>query len=51
MVGNGSAAGAESATDEGTFASTEESAYDCSTHCGAADDLGAGVVLVIVRAL
>ena len=51
LVGDGSSACADACADEGSFASSEEAAYDCSAGCRADDDLGPGVVVVIVGCL
>ena len=50
FVGDGSAACASSAADEGSFASAEEAADDCSACCGAYDDLGSRIHSDFLRA-
>jgi len=51
LVGDGPSACADTCADEGSFASSEEAAYDCSAGCGADDDLGPGMVVVIMGCL
>ena len=51
LVGDGSSACADACADEGSFASSDEAAYDRSSGCGADDDLGPGVVVVIMGCL
>lgn len=51
LVGDGSAAGSEGSADEGSLASAGDCSDNCATRCGAADDLGAGVMAMIMGAL
>ena len=51
LVGNDSAACADSAADQRAFSSTQQSASRCAACCGAADHLGRGVMTAIMRVL
>jgi len=51
LVGDGSAASADASSDDSSLWTTHEATYDCSADRRADDDLGAGVVAMIVCAL
>ncbi len=51
VVGDGTAADTDGTADEGAFAASGDGTDDCTSGCGAADDLGAGVVAVVAAGL
>lgn len=51
LVGDGAAARADTCTDQRTLAAAEQSAGECAAGSGADDDLGAGVVAMVVPGL
>lgn len=51
LVGHDTAAGADCAPDQRAFSAAQQSAGNCAACCRTANDLGAGVVLAIMRSL